>query len=1811
MYGEEHEMEWSPKFLCGFMKAPVALSDGRVTTCTKDCSGDNAFASLYENSFPEIVRKYRDLRTAVMNDPSLLPHCHYCYLTMPESRRIGRPGAKLLSVDNSDGKIQQFLEAFNPRAVVVNIELSSKCDLRCVDCFISQPNFRSARGTANIDIDRLLEWLGGTGHDISQIRLYHLGETWLNPRWAQFTRAAKRQNPNTFLFTSTNGALMGKLGVFEQLPTSGINHILFSIHGARQSSVERYMGRSFHLRAAFEAAKRTAEIRDRQQGNFDLSWRYVLTKWNDSEEEIQEAKLLAREIGFREIHFTLNHTPSHGGRFRIDAEDWRVLREQCAVTSSKSVAYQRDTPMVALYVPAPKPIGSGSASFARVLHDFADSPVERCDVMTETRPVDSGRWYEEALAADEPWPTMRRRAKETASSRHLAGPGFRVEPSLHFSAISPSRWSYIHSNARQKLWVAVFDALGPTAGREFLATVRLQSSHGMMVDVSLGRYGTSKYEGANKRVSLAPAIEQTVVVHKMFCNSHDSLKLQLDVLQMESGGTAELLIDSVAISARNQLPARGCAMRKAYIANFKQDSISVIDLDSNTCIATISTQHEPQGITVAPNGERLYVGNYGASSVTVFDAGNHECLANIPVGSNPVGMGVSPDGSQLYVATQRGGGVTVIDCLRNTRIADINIGQNTLDVSVNPVDGTVYAANCEDNAVYVIDPSEKRIVGAPIAVDGGPVSIAVNSAGTRIYVVCQNANAVAVIDAGTRRVIGRIPVGSAPFDLAITPNDERIYVTDREDGNVTVVDAATNESVGRIFVGGTPTGIDVDPRGNRLYVTNWSKSQISVLSVSDDRLIANLPIVGVSYTFGRFTSQIQGEAEVLTHKETQGFRVKPGLHFRQISHNRWRYLDSGTTQKIWIAVVDDPGPTAAREFAATIRVESNRAMTVRVSIGRDGSSEYEGAHKSVGLVAGMAQLVSVRKEFARTHQALKVQLEVLELEGGGAAELLIDSVSIGPVGGNTKEDSLRDQGGADAAPMAEALAAPGTFQVVSHHVTPETLPHGARDAAAKQRSGGSGMSLQPPAGDPGFRVVAGPNFARISANRWSFVDSDATQKLWVAIFENLGPTADREFGATIRLESNAEMGVRVSIGRHGDSGYEGSHRSVRLAPGIAQSVSVRKEFARSHQALKIQLEVLQLQGGQTAELLIDSVSISSAGPGTEEPSLTNQSGAEPGRMTGSLAASGLAQVVPLYPTPGALAHPSSDSSFGDSAGGSAVSVRPPAGGRGFKVMPGPNFREISSNKWSYVESDAKQKLWVAVFDSLGQTAAREFAATMRLQANKEMAVRVSIGRHGDSEYEGAHRPATLAPGIAQNVTVRNEFTKAHQALKVQLEVLELPGGGSAELLIDSVGICEPISDRLAIEGGMPVRARAFGPRWIFDETDRKQVTEVLDRAPWEWRQGYKVREFSGLFAQSYGMRNAIPTGCGTSAIHAAIGALNPSPMDEIITTPVTDIGSVIGILMHNLIPVFVDWDPAAFNMDPADIERKITERTRAILVVHIFGNPCDMDSIMRIAKRHSLPVIEDCAQAHFAEFNGQMIGSFGDMACFSMSLKTLTTDQGGFVLTKDDALAAKIRGFLSKGSEQIQGVWEPYWRLGSYSPMTDLQAAIGVAQLAKLEAATRMREKAARAWDAVFNAFQGFTLPIRRNNDRPVYYVYPYCLDPSKAGGTLEEFVAALKAEGIQDACGPYIKGRPLYRAPLFANSRTYGQSGFPFIDESGLTRVDYRLVKLPVVETMLPNLGYFHYRNSFSDADVRDIARAIEKVATSFSLRAKRTAIA
>ena len=313
------------------------------------------------------------------------------------------------------------------------------------------------------------------------------------------------------------------------------------------------------------------------------------------------------------------------------------------------------------------------------------------------------------------------------------------------------------------------------------------------------------------------------------------------------------------------------------------------------------------------------------------------------------------------------------------------------------------------------------------------------------------------------------------------------------------------------------------------------------------------------------------------------------------------------------------------------------------------------------------------------------------------------------------------------------------------------------------------------------------------------------------------------------------------------------------------------------------------------------------------------------------------------------------------------------------------------------------------------------------------------------------------------------------------------------------------SANLAINGGEPLRSQPFGPKWIFGDEERRHLMEVMDNATDAWRSGFKVRAFADAFATLHGAQYAVATTTGTGAIHAAVAAVNPEPGDEIITTPTTDIGSVLGIILHNAIPVFADWDPETLNTDPADIEHRITPRTRAILVVHLYGNPCDMGPILEIGRAHNLPVIEDCSQAHLAEYRGQLVGTIGDIGCFSLGGKTLTTDQGGMVITNDEPLARRAMGFSRKGSEMDsalrsslaptsfrRGGNKGYAFLGDSHPMTDLHAAVGLAQFDRWQEATRVRRMTAAILDEVVPQLPGFKIQKVHPEDRSAYYTYAY-----------------------------------------------------------------------------------------------------------------------
>ena len=215
-------------------------------------------------------------------------------------------------------------------------------------------------------------------------------------------------------------------------------------------------------------------------------------------------------------------------------------------------------------------------------------------------------------------------------------------------------------------------------------------------------------------------------------------------------------------------------------------------------------------------------------------------------------------------------------------------------------------------------------------------------------------------------------------------------------------------------------------------------------------------------------------------------------------------------------------------------------------------------------------------------------------------------------------------------------------------------------------------------------------------------------------------------------------------------------------------------------------------------------------------------------------------------------------------------------------------------------------------------------------------------------------------------------------------------------------------DRPALLGGKPVRREPF-PGWPrFDQRDEKNLLDVLHSGKWFRGGGECVNRFEAAYADLTGAKHCVATANGTSALYASLAALGIEPGDEVIVPPYTFIATINAVLLQYALPVFVDTDPESFQIDARKIEAAITERTAAIMPVHIGGNVADMDAIMEIARKHKIPVIEDACQAHLAEWRGKKVGTLGAAGCFSFQVtKNLCSGEGGAILTTDGDLAER------------------------------------------------------------------------------------------------------------------------------------------------------------------------------------------------------------
>ncbi|MEU6796188.1 DegT/DnrJ/EryC1/StrS family aminotransferase [Nonomuraea wenchangensis] len=342
--------------------------------------------------------------------------------------------------------------------------------------------------------------------------------------------------------------------------------------------------------------------------------------------------------------------------------------------------------------------------------------------------------------------------------------------------------------------------------------------------------------------------------------------------------------------------------------------------------------------------------------------------------------------------------------------------------------------------------------------------------------------------------------------------------------------------------------------------------------------------------------------------------------------------------------------------------------------------------------------------------------------------------------------------------------------------------------------------------------------------------------------------------------------------------------------------------------------------------------------------------------------------------------------------------------------------------------------------------------------------------------------------------------------------------------------------------------------------------------------GSEARALEREVAELYGSRHAIACSSGTAALHLSVVAAAPDPGDEIITTPITDFGTVAPILAQNAVPVFADVDPSDGNLDPDAVAALIGPRTRAIMVVHLFGAPAKAGELRRLADRHGLTLIEDCAQAWLTELpGGRYAGTAGHVGTFSLQQwKHITCGDGGLTLTDDDELARRMRLFADKGWDRAAG--RSHESLGLNYRMTELQAAVARAQLAKLPGVVASRRRTAAELIAALRALDlGLGLP---RPDGHAWWLFPIVVPGCDAAG----LAAHLNAAGVPARAG-YLR-EPLNHAPVW-DGPIYGSSRYPL--------GDYRPAPCPEAERLVAaTLLTVEWNEHYTSEHVKVIAEAV-----------------
>jgi len=408
---------------------------------------------------------------------------------------------------------------------------------------------------------------------------------------------------------------------------------------------------------------------------------------------------------------------------------------------------------------------------------------------------------------------------------------------------------------------------------------------------------------------------------------------------------------------------------------------------------------------------------------------------------------------------------------------------------------------------------------------------------------------------------------------------------------------------------------------------------------------------------------------------------------------------------------------------------------------------------------------------------------------------------------------------------------------------------------------------------------------------------------------------------------------------------------------------------------------------------------------------------------------------------------------------------------------------------------------------------------------------------------------------------------------------------------------ETAGTKLAIDGGQKAVSLSPGSGKRWGDRELKQLQAMLEQNTLFYWDGPQTALLKQRFQEVCPLKYVQTCSSGTAALHIAVASAGIGLGDEVITSPITDIGTVIGIIYQQAVPVFADLGRGTYNLDPADVERRITSRTKAIIAVHLTGNPCDLQALKEIAKRHNLVLIEDCCQAWGAKYRGQPIGTIGDFACFSLqNSKHVTCGDGGVVATSDERFGPNIQRFGDKGYDRTRGLGLDVF--ATNYRMSEPQAAVAAAQLTRLEEVASRRFRLGRLLGELLTDVPGIIPHEVHPEDRPVFWFYMFRIKPEALRCNRSQFTRALQAEGVQ-ASGGYI-AKPLYKEPVFQNHAFF--AGHWPVKEMGLTKMDFTKHQCPEAEAILETCIRVPISEFMEEDYIRQVGMAIRKVAAYYS---------